>query len=378
MARPPRSHSASLAWFKVRVTEEEKMRISALAQKKGATASDLFRAWLAAEDAASAAAGFVATKRTPSSVATEPTATARERPGVEPKFRSRWSPRHVWTLHRVPGRLDDVPLAVERRVLSDDEGIEVETPAGSMRVSTKELAEEGVSRGLGALRTDDQYNPMSLEQAVLVYDHPPTREERAEWLRRRHLEQALLKSPPKHIWISRPGVRPGAPDQVTRCSARRAIGHVIGDCVYRYDLEVRRPGEDWASETIDMMALAVEGKARFGRGDNAETAYLKKPSLDDLRAASAERARKAAEEARFKERMGDFFNGFSRTEAAPAPGLAALRELGLDGSANVEDVRRAYRTRVKSQHPDKGGTGDMGRLVELRDRACAYVQARVT
>jgi hypothetical protein len=375
MARPPRSHSASLAWFKVRVTEEEKKRIAALAQKKGITASDLFRAWLAADETASAAAGFVATERTQGSVATELTATARERPGVEPELRSRWSPRHVWTLHRVPGRLDDLPLAVKRRVLSDDEWIEVETPAGSMRVNGKELAEKGISRGLGALKRDDQDNPVSLELAVLVYDHLPTREERAEWLRRRHLEQALLKSPPKHVWISRPGARPGAPDQVTRCAARRTVGHVIGDCVYRYDLEIQRPGEDWASAMVDMMALAVEGKARFGGGGDAETAYLKKPSLDELHAAGAARARRAAEDARFKERMGDFFNGFSRAKAASDPGLAALHELGLDAPASVQDVLRAYRARVKAEHPDKGGKGDMGRLVEIRDRALAYLRA---
>ncbi|MDC3956861.1 hypothetical protein KEG38_23580 [Polyangium jinanense] len=376
MARPPRSHSASLAWFKVRVTDEEKKRIAAIAKKKGMTASDLFRAWLAAEETANAVVGSVATKCEQDSVATEWTANARARPGVAPQFRSRWSPRYVWTLHRVPGRLDDLPLAVKRRVLSDCDGMEVETPYGSMSVKREELAKNGVSRGLGALRTDDQYNPVSLDLAVLVYDRLPTREERAEWLRRRHLEQALLKSPPKHVWISRPGVRPGAPDQVTRCAARRAIGHVIGDCVYRYELEVRRPGEDWASETVDMMTLAVEGKARLGRGDDAETAYLKKPTADELRAAGAERARRAAEDARFKQRVGDFFDGFSSATAEPDPGLAALRELGLDGSATVDDVYRAYRARVKTEHPDKGGTGDMGQLVELRDRALAYLRAR--
>jgi hypothetical protein len=309
-------------------------------------------------------------------VATDRSANARERPDVAAQFRSRWSPRYVWTLHRVPGRLDDVPLAVRRRVLSDSEGIEVETPYGSMHVSHKELAEKGVSRGYGSLRTDDQDNPVSLDLAVLVYDHLPTREERVEWLRRRRLEQALLKSPPKHVWISRPGARSGAPDQVTRCQVRRAVGHIIGDCVHRYDLEVRRPGKDWESETVDMMALAVDGKVRFGRGDDVETAYLAKPTADELRAAGAERARKAAEDAQCKQRMGGFSNGSASAKTGPGPGLAALRELGLDGSATVEDVRRAYRARVKSEHPDKGGMGDMGRLVEIRNRALAYVQAR--
>lgn len=56
------------------------------------------------------------------------------------------------------------------------------------------------------------------------------------------------------------------------------------------------------------------------------------------------------------------------------PGLAALRALGLDVGATADDVRAAFRRKAHEEHPDKGGLGDMGKLVEIRDRALGYVE----
>lgn len=53
--------------------------------------------------------------------------------------------------------------------------------------------------------------------------------------------------------------------------------------------------------------------------------------------------------------------------------LRGAGELGLDARATADDVRAAFRRKAKATHPDQGGNGDMGRLVQLRDLALAYV-----
>jgi hypothetical protein len=49
----------------------------------------------------------------------------------------------------------------------------------------------------------------------------------------------------------------------------------------------------------------------------------------------------------------------SRTDREPtSPATAAFRELGLPTGAPLEEVKRAYRRRVKEVHPDRGGDED--------------------
>jgi DnaJ-class molecular chaperone len=44
----------------------------------------------------------------------------------------------------------------------------------------------------------------------------------------------------------------------------------------------------------------------------------------------------------------------------------AYAVLGIDGTANRHDLRRAYRELVRSIHPDTGGTGDPMRLASVQ------------
>lgn len=47
----------------------------------------------------------------------------------------------------------------------------------------------------------------------------------------------------------------------------------------------------------------------------------------------------------------------------------ALKTLGLDGSASEEEINDRFTKLVLDAHPDRGGTGDVGALVEARDTA---------
>jgi hypothetical protein len=89
------------------------------------------------------------------------------------------------------------------------------------------------------------------------------------------------------------------------------------------------------------------------------------------RAVDAGRRRQAAEEALrvAKER--------ARVWVGRGPVAEDVRAFGLDpGTATVDQVKAAFRARVKSGHSDHGGTEDIGRLVALKDKALAYVEAR--
>lgn len=44
----------------------------------------------------------------------------------------------------------------------------------------------------------------------------------------------------------------------------------------------------------------------------------------------------------------------------------AYAVLGIDGSANRYELRRAYRELVRTVHPDTGGTGDPKRLASIQ------------
>jgi DnaJ-class molecular chaperone with C-terminal Zn finger domain len=63
--------------------------------------------------------------------------------------------------------------------------------------------------------------------------------------------------------------------------------------------------------------------------------------------------------------------GFGDGDADPDPARAAFAELGVPDEASVEEIRRAYRRRVKNVHPDQGGDEEAFR--RLRE---AYTTAR--
>jgi DnaJ-class molecular chaperone len=44
----------------------------------------------------------------------------------------------------------------------------------------------------------------------------------------------------------------------------------------------------------------------------------------------------------------------------------AYAVLGIDGTANRDDLRRAYRDLVRSIHPDTGGSGDPAQLATIQ------------
>ena len=44
----------------------------------------------------------------------------------------------------------------------------------------------------------------------------------------------------------------------------------------------------------------------------------------------------------------------------------AYAVLGIDGTANREDLRRAYRDLVRRVHPDTGGSGDPAELATIQ------------
>lgn len=54
--------------------------------------------------------------------------------------------------------------------------------------------------------------------------------------------------------------------------------------------------------------------------------------------------------------------GRLRTGVGPSPALAAL---GLPPTATLEDVERAYRERVKEAHPDRGGTVEQFKRLQV-------------
>lgn len=61
-----------------------------------------------------------------------------------------------------------------------------------------------------------------------------------------------------------------------------------------------------------------------------------------------------------------------RRRLAGTKGEAALRHLGITTTATIEDVKRAFRRRALTEHPDKGGNVDaFRRTVEAYELALA-------
>ncbi len=308
---------------------------------------------------------------------------------------SRWTPRYVWTLHMVPGRLDGPPLAVRRRVLvdRDEVGHDIETPGGDTGVDFDELQEKGRARSYGSDRFPGTSAALRGEVAppiagswwgrdlaIDVYDHNPTQQERAEWVARRKVEQAALRDLPRWVWVTRDGRRAGS--LAARCPVDPEIGGMR-----RYDIGIRF-GE--RNITIDLMGLV-----HAGRIDDGHTAphvvYLNKPTAEQLRADGAERVRKTAEETRHRAEAEAFANAFRNAPAtangAPppppkpppptGPGPDAVRFFGLDpATATWPDVRHVWNERALAGHSDHGGKADLGELTGQKDAARAYIEAR--
>lgn len=223
--------------------------------------------------------------------------SARPRSGVEPKLVSRWTPRHVFTLHRVPGHLDQV-MAVRRRVLCDDDiGLVVETPGGTLHVDLAALAAEGLARGWGDHRWGPGPAPIAgmcwgCDLTLEVYDHLPTPDERAAWLERRLLVQALAQRLPASVWVTFEGR-----EEPLRRRARRLLGACVGD-ICRDDLEVELPafrpmppGTSGVLEhvvKVDLYALAVDGSVGVADHhpgvDGSRRVWLRKPTRRQIEA----------------------------------------------------------------------------------------------
>jgi len=296
------------------------------------------------------------------------------RPGTaKVGFLKRWTPRHVWTLHRVPGRLGEV-LAVRRRVLEEGDGmLRIEIARTGAWVG-EDLQAHGRDRSTGRYRGKYGEGP-GCEVSLWAYDHNPTAEERATWMRERLLEQELVKAPPRRVWVALPGVAPGQPDRAVSVKAKRSLGRTYGDMCTRGDLQVDvvALGIDTAFDSVDLYALA-RGEAvtlewHVGGEHQEARVLLEKPSRDLLAQLGAERARKVAEEARDRAQAEAFWNSVRSkkggTPAAEQQPTDALSALGLDEDATADDVRRAFRRKVSAErcHPDQGG--DRIRFQEL-------------
>lgn len=217
----------------------------------------------------------------------------------------RWARRFVWTLHRVPGRIDGAPLAVRRRILdaSDLSGL-IETPGGRMSFDLDELESTGHARGDGyhrcggpAERPATLHGMWGCDLALDIWDHPPTPEEQAAWIVRRKAESVAIgtmnrKKGVMLVWVTFPAGRKGDPDVAVRCRARRTLGQVEGD-LHRGDLDVELPGyrepepngQILHRATVDVYDLMVNGVAepRY-QVDNAKRVALVCPTPAQLRA----------------------------------------------------------------------------------------------
>lgn len=311
-----------------------------------------------------------------------PLANVIARPGpssVQPS--SRWEPKYVWTLHRNPANLRGPVLAVRRRVLAHDRIMIVKIARRPVRVFRHILKEHGCARTSGMLAKTGGY-----EVCVWVYDHCPTAAERAEWLRRRAIENAALTSPPPDVWVLRKGPSPSGPDQAVQYKTTRAWRSRDEACdVARSSLEVEIPGDQPAR--IDLFELLTEGQAS-DPDEGCRCFYRDPPTPEDLRRSGDERrrhaeqarleaeARRRHEEERAQARSEQSRRQFDETLRHGA-GEEALRAFGLTLPCTIDDVNRAFRKRVREQrvHPDQGGSDESMRdLAKLRERAVAYAE----
>ncbi len=368
--RRPRAGEAANEVLRVRLTKAERARLAEIEVKAGRPIADVVRGWIEQ--------GTVPDSRD--------YVIARARQPAIKEHVSRWIPRYVWTLHRVPGRLDGIPLAVRRRVLGADSWIWFETPNGMGRAGERngDIELTGHVRTVGYWRDDDHHlKACGQELAVEVWDHCPTVDERAEWLARRRLEQAALYPRPTHLWVSLPGTR--ARDRAERRPVRGVESYLSARFVVAVD--GFRPTMDLRDLAIGKVPTAE--KPRYGETTGGVTEFWAHPVSEVLRVWLTEpTAAQLAETAAMRWAWFDEIEGarraFNRAQFGwdfrgtnHSAGLGACFELGLDPStATVEDVQSAFRRLAKAEHPDLGGSGDMGRLVAVRDAARKYVQSR--
>lgn len=238
----------------------------------------------------------------------------------------RWTPRHVWTLHAVPGErpIAERVLAVRRRSLEmnyDSLAFEV----GGMdtnSVDAEALERDGRARSYGSSLWDDKTGvEYGFGLSVWVYDHRPSLRERGAWLEEHVLEQAVLANPPTHVFV----LLPGAVTLVRR-KARRAMGHVVGS-VSREDLHValdeRLPIER-THQTVDLHKLAVAGRDEIRFDDTGPAiVFLEWPSPEVLKAVVRERDKKRLADmtgrARARRDVEAMFAGAVLMPAAPLP-----------------------------------------------------------
>lgn len=317
------------------------------------------------------------------------------RPGAAvPKLFNRWVPEHVWTLHVVPGLLDGPLLAVKRRVL-DDDGLagdallkfEIGRHNASVwggDLGARDAAGRARASGSGEILDDTaEYYLEACELGPWVYDHLPSEAEARAWLKLHRAEQELLRAGPSHVFVCFPGALPGAPDRAVRCETDRDMQRVANGA--RYAWSIRLPGVKDTLHSMNLLELAFKPCLWSGWKGHDVRVYLNKPSAEELAEAGAQRAKKETAKAR-AEREGDeafwgawhsgnWAGGGAASGAAPKPtGVQALEALGLSTTCTAADVRAAFRRMAKEGHPDKGGAMDMGKLVELRDLALAYVE----
>lgn len=300
------------------------------------------------------------------------------RPGTSSaETSSRWTPKHVWTLHRNPADLRGPVIAVRRRVLAYGRLLSFEMARRPAHVLMHSLEEHGCARTTGQLSDSGGF-----EASVWVYDHCPTADERKAWLDRRMIENAALASPSPDVWIRKAARILGEPDEAIRCKTTRSWRTSVRSTVTRSTFDVAMPSGDVAQ--IDLFELLTDGTAS-DFDDGSYTFYRDPPTLEELRRAGEERKQRA-EQARLEgearrrdqeQRARAYAEESRQRSIANGAGADALRRFGLTLPCTVEDVHRAFRKliREKKVHPDQGGSNEaMREMAKLKELAVAYVE----
>lgn len=311
------------------------------------------------------------------------------RPGPSPvgHFHAKNYPRHVFTLHALPGRTE--PLCVRRRVLEATDWIRFEFSRGrTASVDTDVLLGEGAATTSGGScsvdTADDEWREMAdgrvffdLEPRFTVYQAAPTREERAAWMARRRREQALLRQVQRDgfVLLWRIGLGPTRVVASTTVTARpsyAARGWIVdrGDLVIGDGSDVRpqRP-------RVSLFDLAHGPACGRGKYTDTEELYTVEEPTPELLAELwtspwAEQIRARREEAKRWRARQDFRRG----GAVPTEALAVL---GLDEWCTEIDVTRARKRAAIEHHPDRGGDLEaMKRANHAADVVLRWVRGR--
>ena len=154
---------------------------------------------------------------------------------------------------------------------------------------------------------------------------------------------------------------------------RRTWETSCGD-VSRFELEYLAGGEWSLQDRADFRELVERGWSEVGAPARL---YLKESSRAELDALEGANRARETREKKGREEARSFFDALRQALKPEPPGLVALRSFGLDPSkATVPELQAIYRARVFEGHADKGGTEDIGALVERRNLALAYLNAQ--